>query len=365
MNCRKTEKKLPALLLLMLLTLLACSNDSPEENTPGPNGTDEEKTERYWNPVIRENLPDPTVIRDESTGYFYLYGTEGGFKTESGSYYMPVYRSKDMLRWEIAGRVFASDNDRGDAKGRGIWAPDIQYIKGKWVLFLTINKGDHKTNSVAYAVADKPEGPFEYKHELFTGVDTGVLQSIDQFYWEENGRSYIFFGSFRGIFYYELNITDDLEITLKGNDPKADKKQIAGDAFEGSNIWKRGDYYYYFGSAGNFTTSEYCTVVARSKSLFGPYLDKDGADIMNVDKISSDYSSIILRKSNDNTFTGPGHNAKLVEDDEGNTWMFYHAYHNGGSTREVCLDKVEWTDDGWPVINDGTPSAQAKAPVIK
>ena len=81
----------------------------------------------YRNPVIPNSAPDPTVIRAKD-GYFYLYATEDVRN-------VPIYRSKDLVEWVFLGTAFTDDSrPKWNSKG-GIWAPDINYINGKYVLY--------------------------------------------------------------------------------------------------------------------------------------------------------------------------------------------------------------------------------------
>ena len=57
---------------------------------------------------------------------------------------------------------------------------------------------------------------------------------------EENGEKYLFWGSFRGIYYIELS-EDGLHIR-----PGAKPTQIAGTAYEAVYVHKKGKYYYLF-----------------------------------------------------------------------------------------------------------------------
>lgn len=78
---------------------------------------------------------------------------------------------------------------------------------------------------------------------------------------EDNGKKYLFWGSFRGIYGIELS-GDGLSVR-----DGAKKKQVAGTAYEGTYIHKRGDYYYLFASIGSCCEglkSTYTTVVGRS-----------------------------------------------------------------------------------------------------
>lgn len=65
---------------------------------------------------------------------------------------------------------------------------------------------------------------------------------------------------------------------------KKERVQVAGTAFEAPYIHKRGDYYYMFASVGsccNSMLSTYTTVVGRSTSFLGPYVNKNGESMLD------------------------------------------------------------------------------------
>ena len=349
-------KQVAYLLLAGLLCGTACGDKShSEKNVEQKDSTSVAK--EYHNPVIRIAAPDPTAIR-LADGTYYLYATEDIRN-------LPIFKSENMVDWEEVGTAF-TDATRPDfvdnnpeGKHAALWAPDIQYIKGKYVLTYSLAEwGNHWISTIGYAVADKPEGPFTPKGKLFNSRDVNVENSIDQFLYEEDGKYYVLWGSFFGIYIMELDVTDDVTIT-----PKLEtKRQIAGNAYEGINLWKRDGYYYLFGSIGSCCEGEkstYTTVVGRSESLFGPYVDKSGG------KMLENKHEVVLYK--DSAFVGTGHNALLQLDDEGNTWMLYHAFElsNLGAQRQVLLDRVLWDEAGWPYVENHQPSHSALMPVIK
>lgn len=313
----------------------------------------------YTNPVINVSSPDPTAIRT-TDGTYYLYGTED---TRN----MPIYKSDNMVDWTFVGTAFTDETrpvfqPEVSTERASLWAPEIRFIKGKYVLFYSLARwGEEWLSSVGYALSDSPEGPFVPKGYVLNSRQVDVQNSIDQFIWEEDGKYYILWGSFHGIYIMELDITDDITII-----PKLDtKQQLAGNAYEGINLWKRDGFYYLFASRGTCCEgirSTYTTVAARSESLFGPYVDKDG------NKMLDNEDELLLRGTEDTTFRGTGHNSILLTDDAQQTWMLYHAYYkprvDGDDGRVVCLDRVDWVD-GWPVVGDGIPSVEAEAPVIK
>ncbi len=304
----------------------------------------------YENPVVRAEAPDPSVIRTED-GTFYMYATGEGYS---------IFRSANMTDWVYAGKVFTDENYPSlvrNGRKADLWAPEIRKIKDKYVIFYTLWFGTEWLSAIGYATADGPEGPFTDKGILIDSREVNVEQSIDQFYFEDGGRSYLFWGSFRNIYAVELKVSDDVTITPDFGT----MVQFAGNAFEGTNIFKRGEYYYFFASVGDYSGGEkstYRTVAARSKNVLGPYVDRRGVSIMD-----NGYEEVLDRND---SFSGPGHNAGLIVDDAGQTWMYYHAYQlsNLGLKRQGMLDKVEWTEDGWPYIKGGVPSSKAEAPVV-
>lgn len=324
--------KLLFISLLAATSLAACAKET------------EHKT--YKNPVIDYSLPDPTIIK-ANDGYFYVYATENIRN-------LPIHRSKDLVDWEEVGTAFTDQTRPTFEPEGGLWAPDINYIGGQYVLYYSMSVwGGEWTCGIGVATAEKPEGPFTDRGMMFRSNSIGVQNSIDPFYIEDNGKKYLFWGSFRGIYGIELS-NDGLSIK-----DGAEKKQIAGTAYEGTYIHKRGDYYYMFASIGSCCEglkSTYTTVVGRSKNLFGPYVDKKGQPMME------NHHEILIR-AND-AFVGTGHNSEIVTDKAGNDWMLYHAVSKANPTgRVLMMDQVKWVND-WPEVTGSTPSLEAPAPVF-
>ena len=216
-------------LCLVLIGFLDCNASNRIINKDEPTS--------YTNPVINKSLPDPTIIKAQD-GYFYLYATVNTRNT-------PIYRSKNLVDWTFSRTAF-TDATRPTFEPKGcLLAPDIEYINGQYVLYYSMSVwGGEWTCGIWVAVASKPEGPFTDKGMLFRSNEIGVQNSIDQFYIEENGHKYLFWGSFRGI--YATELSED-GLSLKNG---AEKKQIAGTAFEGTYIYKKDGYYYLFASVG-------------------------------------------------------------------------------------------------------------------
>ena len=314
----------------------------------------------YTNPIITfSSAADPTVIRTEEG--FYLYATQ------TNAYWIPIYFSKDLVNWEFKRSAFRNaTKPKPDVLpgGGAFWAPEIRYINGKYVLYFSWAKwGDGSISYTAVATSDSPVGDFLNAKPLLITDDFGS-NCIDQFYYEEDKKKYMFVGSFNGIYVTEL--TDDGLSVKRGGDGKPVlKKQVCGRAFEGTNIYKKGKYYYLFASINNCCPnngmdSKYKVVVGRSENLLGPYVDRKGKDML-------DNSWELVLEGDGETFFGPGHNSIIIPDDAGTDWMIYHSYvkENGAvGGRLGMLDRIVWSADGWPTIKKCVPSKGDLLPVF-
>lgn len=312
----------------------------------------------YTNPIITfSSAADPTVIRTDEG--FYLYATQ------TNDYWIPIYFSKDLVNWEFKRSAFRNaTRPKPDVlpDGGAFWAPEIRYINGKYVLYFSWAKwGDGSKSYTAVAISDSPVGDFLNAKPLLITDDFGS-NCIDQFYYEEDGKKYMFVGSFNGIYVTEL--TDDGLSVKRGADGKPVlKKQVCGRAFEGTNIYKKGKYYYLFASINNCCdgiNSRYKVVVGRSEKLLGPYVDRKGKDML-------DNSWELVLEGDGETFFGPGHNSIIIPDDAGTDWMIYHSYvkENGAvGGRLGMLDRIVWSADGWPTIRKCVPSKGDLLPVF-
>lgn len=333
-------------LFACILGMLSACNGCGKENNEPASATPQTNT-TYTNPVINSSMPDPTIIK-ANDGYFYLYATEDVRN-------IPIVKSKDLINWSNVGTAFTDATRPTFEPNGGLWAPDINYINGKYVLYYSMSVWGHEeTCGIGVATADKPEGPFTDKGKLFRSNEIGVTNSIDEFYIEDGGKKYLFWGSFRGI--YVIEMSDD-GLSLKAD---AEKKQVAGTAFEGVYIHKRNGYYYMFASVGSCcegVNSTYKLVVGRSQKLLEGYVDKNGKPMMD-----NGYDVVIDKNSR---FVGNGHCSEIVQDDANNDWIFYHGVDvNKPEGRVLLLDQVKWDKDGWPYVEGGSPSLKATKPVF-
>lgn len=312
----------------------------------------------FKNPLSQNDMADPSVILADD-GYYYLYCTE--HQAGEG---VSVYQSADMITWNKVTNVFPA-GDRPSIVGYTfLWAPEIAKIGDKYVLyFANAAWGEQKKTQICVATSDKPYGPFKFEKVLFSAtgengtVNAGVDNCIDPSLFVDGDKKYMVWGSWHGIWYWELT-EDGLSVV---GDKKALVKGTDGDwtHIEAPMIVKRDGYYYLVASKGttagtdNANNISYQLVVARSTSLGGTFENMDGRD-----SFSGSRATMSGLLSSSDWCRGPGHCSQIVTDKNGREWLFYHGYMkvNGAwdmqRGRVLFASPVLWGNwkEGWPGI---------------
>ncbi len=332
--------------IFLLLTVGSCTDLTESQTPESPPVLD---TLHYTNPVFEPVLADPTVVKvgDE----FYAYGTEDNWGEEGGYHLVPVIKSKDLVNWTLVGSSIATKPNWKD-KG-GIWAPDVTQVGDQFYMYYSFSTWGDPNPGIGLAIAGQPEGPFVDQGKVFDSKEIGVANSIDPFYIEEDGKKFLVWGSFHGLYMTELS--------ADGRKATGGKIQLAGNHLEAAYVYQKDGYYYLFGSAGTCcegASSTYKILVGRSENLVGPYLDKNGKSLLASDS----GTLVVAANSGDTGFVGPGHNSEIVTDSQGRDWLLYHGMdrqkpklNNGTNRRVLLLDQVLWTD-GWPGLAGREPS---------
>ncbi len=299
-------KKLPCLLVAAAFSASAAAQSS------------------FVNPVIRGDVPDPSIIRIDDT--YYAAGTS----SEWAPFY-PLFTSKDLVNWKQAGHVF---DKQPKWTVNSFWAPELFYRNGKVYCYYTAREKATGISCIGVAVADSPTGPF---------VDHGPLirygkEAIDAFVYDDGGQLYISWKA------YGL---DNRPIEILGSKLSSDGLRLEGKPFtmlvdeervgmEGQCHFKIGDYYYlvYASHGCCGMNSDYDVCVARAESFRGPYVKYEGNPILHGGE--GDYQSC-------------GHGT-MVTSPDGRMFYMCHAYLAGEgffSGRQPILQEMEMTPDRW------------------
>ncbi len=299
----------------------------------------------FQNPVIAKDWPDPTVWY--AGGKFYSVAT--GLRT--------LMTSSDLISWTDTGDSPISPDARGklEAISRNIWAPCVTRIGNNWVLYISLFISDDDCK-IAALTSTRPTGPFEFRGVVIDTRREGILNAIDPFVLTVDGKAMMFFGSLAdGVHVVDL-ASDGLSIA-SGAKPlhvagirKPESKMVG--AYEGSYVMHRNGWWYLFVSGGHYANHTYYLTVGRSKSVKGPYSDREG------NNLTAGKAKPILSSSADDWFYGPGHNGDVFTTQDGRTMIFYHSHCKGYDPKErpTLLQEMKWDADGWPYFVNGKPA---------
>src|SRR5690606_1660939 len=203
--------------------------------------------------------------------------------------------------------------------------------------------------SCAVANADSPDGPYTYPGPLVS-QELGSIGGFETR--DENGKLYLLWkedGNSRGqptpMWAQEMN---ESRTELLGEPVELFRNDQPWEAqlVEGICVFRKGEYFYATYSAGACCNKEcnYKAGVARAKNLLGPW---------------EKYEKNPILKDNE-SFRCPGHGTVVEKD--GDLYYLYHAYSTQSDVyvgRQGVLEKIQWTEDGWPVVaNDAVFSRE-------
>lgn len=241
------------------------------------------------------------------------------------------------------------------------WAPDIIKHNGKWYLYYSCSTFYKNISAIGVAV-NKTLDPSsaDYKWEdlglvIYSEPGKTDWNAIDpNVIIDKKGNPWMTFGSFwDGIQLVKLK--KDMKTPVGKPVTVARRRHPAlvahlqetanTNAIEAPFITYHNGYYYLFASHDyccKGLSSNYKTVVGRSKNINGPYYDKDGKDMALT-------GGALLVAENDK-YSGVGHCS--VYEFDGKWYFIAHAYDKSKKgASKLFLHELKW-EDGWPVIAD-------------
>lgn len=301
------------------------------------------------NPVLTGYYADPDVLYSEKTQKYYIYPTSDGFTGWSG-FYFKTFSSDDLKEWKEEGIILDLKKDVSWADGNA-WAPCViekKVGKDKYKYYYYFSGGkEGMPKRIGVAVADDPTGPFvdsgkpliDFKPE---GVTGGQEIDPDVFTDPKTGKSYLYWGNsyMAGA---ELN-KDMVSIKKKTIRTMTPDKTFR----EAVYVFYRNGLYYFLWSEDDTGSRGYKVRYATAKSPLGP--------------LTIPANNIVIMKDEANAIYGTGHNSVLQIPGKDEWYVVYHRISRPdgitkpypGTYREVCIDKMEFNEDG--SIKQITPS---------
>jgi len=323
--------------LLLSAALGAAPSGEPPERTPPAVLTLEGDT----SPVH-----DPSLIRQGAR--YHLFASN-----RFAEKLVPMFCSPDLHRFTLCGNVFDRVPEwavREVPGARGIWAPDISYLRGRYHLYYSVSTFGKNRSVIGLAtnLTLDPTSP-DYRW-----VDEGkVVGSNPEDDWnaidanlavDEESRPWLVWGSFWGGI--KMRRVDPDTGKLSASDTElhslASRRPRQPPAIEAPFIVRRGGYYYLFVSFDRCCRgreSTYKIMVGRARDITGPYRDKEGVPMMEGG------ATLVLEGAE--AWRGPGHQAVLFDSDA--DLLVFHAYDAATGRPTLQISTMVW-EEGWPRV---------------
>lgn len=285
-------------------------------------------------------MHDPTLIQVGSTWY-----ASGTGLDEAG---MRLIKSTDNMKtWTRMDNLFTSPlswwSNYVPNHEQNQWAPNFAYFNGKYYNFYSVSRFGSRVSMIGLISTTNIEtGPWSDEGLVINSIQSSTYNAIDPFFvLDANGSPWLSFGSFdSGIKLTQLDPT-----TLK---PTGQLYSIAsGNPLEASTITYHDGYYYLIASRGyccKGVNSSYKMIYGRSTSITGPYLDKNGVDMMN-------FGGTVLETGNSSRYISPGgqeiYNNLLV-------YLTYDTQDNGNPY--MFVNDLYWDSQKWPTLYSNNSS---------
>lgn len=382
-----------ALSLATILPLASCGTSADEQ-------ADNTSTGSTISASSRVSVHDPSVIKDEKSGTYYIFGSHRAWA-----------KSDDLETWttftnnlstdfsKILGEAWDSwpKQDATPTVDGNMWAPDVIYNKatGKYCMYMSLNGADYKS-MIVLLTADSLDGDWSYVGPVvYSGFDTSTAKDSDVYKvlgegadltryqstsdtkinaidpavtYDEEGNLWMSFGSwFGGIWMFKLDpatglrdYTQTYETTEDASDPYYGTKLAGGRGVsgEGSYLVNSNGYWYLFLSYGELAQKGgYQIRVFRSDKITGPYVDENGNAAIATRTIANNWegttgirllSSYSWSGGPESIETAQGHNSVLSDD--GKLFLVYHTrFVDKGEEHQVRVRQLMSTSNDWLV----------------
>jgi xylan 1,4-beta-xylosidase len=286
-------------------------------------------------PLIPGFNPDPSIVR-VGDDYYLVTST---FEYLPG---IPVYHSTDLVSWTKVGHVITRRDQLqvdGVPTGGGVWAPTIRFRDGVFYVIVTDAMG---RGTLAFTATD-PAGPWSDGLPIeMRGIDPDLA-------WDQDGTCYLTFsglylepasGNAKHLGIQQVRI--DLTTGRALEEPRSLWSGTGLIFPEAPHLYRIGGWWYLLLAEGG-TERGHAISIARSTSAMGPF---EGCSA----------NPLLTATGTDRPVQCSGH-GDLVLGPDGQWWLVLLGVWVRGMTRsfgslgrETYITPVNWTDEGWPIV---------------
>ncbi|KAI5277026.1 hypothetical protein E4T47_00039 [Aureobasidium subglaciale] len=284
------------------------------------------------NPVLPGWHSDPSCVSVADL-HDQIFCTSSTFMLTPG---LPVYASADLVNFKLVSHAMSRESQVPDflqsiPQSDGIWAATIRYHK-KVFYIITVYKHNisGKSTGLIFNTTDIYDSaswsdPIRYDAEY---IDPDL-------FWDTDGTPYV---TSAGLNLQRVDLTTaELSTPINIYNGTA-----GGDFLEGPHMYKKDGFYYILAAEGGSGVN-HTVIIARSKTITGPYESYVNNPVLTNRRTNEYFQSI-------------GH-ADLFQDNKGNWWSAMLSWRSGPAAltypmgREMSLTPVTWPKNGWPTFS--------------
>ncbi|KAL0936739.1 secreted arabinase [Colletotrichum truncatum] len=278
---------------------------------------------------------DPTIVKT-SSGQYILASTGDNIALKTSS---------DRTVWRDAGAAFPNGAPWTTPYTNGnlnLWAPDISFRNGKFYMYYSASTFGSQKSAIFLATSSTgASGSWTNQGLVIESSGANDYNAIDpNLFVDTDGKWWLSFGSFwSGIKIISINPSTGKR---SGTSMTSLAKRGGDNSIEAPFITRRGNYYYLWVSfdrccAG--ASSTYRTMVGRSTSITGPYVDRAGQQMLSGGgtEVMASHGSIY----------GPGHPSVFTDADAD---VFVYHYYTASNDHRLGINLIRWDSSAWPVI---------------
>ncbi len=313
----------------------------------------------YTNPLIDADFPDPSLLFVQGHGYF-AYATHDVFSPTLNN--ILVRQSGDLIHWSTAKGALAKPPVWAQ-NCHQFWAPDVHFFNGEFRLYYAAEPDTKDGMCLAMATSPTPTDFIDIGYPLSRHAGS-TYQMIDPCFFADpkSGQQFLYYGSahepIRAVTLSAdgRSFLHDPKIVLRPNEKMPFERLREGAFVMYHATFDR--YYMYVSGDDTWAPNGYAVSVFWSDDPLKEFI-----------KIPGNH---IILQGNDQ-WDSPGQ-CCIVTDASGDDWMFYHAVdtkdryvkNTDRHLRKMCVDKINYTIDGWPFIASNSPSVGIQiGPVAK
>jgi GH43 family beta-xylosidase len=313
-----------------------------------------QRTSVFTNPLLPSGADPWSIYKD---GKYYYTHTMGDR--------LVLWKTKSIADLKSAPRKTVFMPPPGKPYSKGLWAPELHFISGKWYLYFAADSGRNESHRIwvlENASRDPLKGKWVLKGKVADStdkwaIDASVFTHKGQLYmvwsgWEgdNNGRQDIYIGKMKNPWTLDggrVRLSSPTYTWERYGDLHDPNNPPHVDVNEGPQFLQHGDHLYIVYSASGCWTDHYAlgllSIPADSSLL-------DSASwIKNPEPV--------FKESLANSAYAPGHNSFFKSPDGREDWILYHANsapgQGCGRMRSPRAQMFTWNSDGTP--NFGEP----------